>query len=175
VTKGATEFIQSPTTAPPQISTFDDIRRKRHVGFSWAVSEVTVSDNATVIASALAQGKAIAVSDGSFKNAQDTAGFVIEGDTRSGRLVGVNVIPGEPEYQSSYRSEIGVVAGILESLHCICEAHDIREGAMEIGLDGDQAMKVVANNWPLDPGNPDYDLLQHVRGHIKVLPIIITF
>jgi hypothetical protein len=31
------------------------------------------------------------------------------------------------------------------------------------------------NNWPLDPGSPGYDLLQHVPGLIKALPITITF
>jgi hypothetical protein len=52
---------------------------------------------------------------------------------------------------------------------------DIGSGAIEIGLDGDQAMKAVADTWPLDPGNPDYDLLQHVRGKIRVSPLTITF
>jgi hypothetical protein len=78
-----------------------------------------------------------------------------ESTNGTGRLVGANVIPGESEFQSSYRSEIGGVAGILESLHCVCEAHDIGSGAIKIGLDGDQAMKAVADTWPLDPGKPD--------------------
>ncbi len=47
--------------------------------------------------------------------------------------------------------------------------------AVKIGMDEDQAMKAMANNWPLDPGNPDYDLLQHVRGQITALPLTITF
>jgi hypothetical protein len=175
VSKVATAAITVPRIDPPQTRTFEEIRRNRSGGFSWAISEVTVIDNATVLASALIRGKAIAVSDGSFKNAKGTAGFVIEGDTRNGRVVGVNVIPGESEYQSSYQSEIGGVAGILKSLHCVCEAHGISEGAIEIGLDGDQAMKAVANDWPLDPGCPDYDLLQHVRGLIKASKLKISF
>jgi hypothetical protein len=174
-TKVSTENIPVPCLLPTPILSFEDIRRSRNAGFSWAISKVTVPTNATVLASALVWGKAIAVSDGSFKNAQGTAGFVIEGNTRCGRLVGVNAIPGELEYQFSYRSEIGGVAGILESLHCVCKAHSIMDGAIEIGLDGEQAMIAMVNNWPLDPGNPDYNLLQHVRGRIKALPLTITF
>jgi hypothetical protein len=49
------------------------------------------------------------------------------------------------------------------------------DGAVKIGLDGDQAMKAMANDWPLDPGDPDYDLLQHVRGQIKAVSLKITF
>jgi hypothetical protein len=140
-----------------------------------AIAEVLVDDNAKVLADALVRSKAIGVSNGSFKNNQGTADFVIEEDNRIGRLVGVNVIPGVSEFKSSYRSEIGGVAGILELLHCVCKAHDIGSGAIEIGLDGDQAMKAVADTWPLDPGNPDYNLLQHVRGQIRVSSLTITF
>jgi hypothetical protein len=68
------------------------------------------------------------------------------------------------------------VAGILESLHCVCEAHDIGSGAIEIELDGDQAMKAVADTWPLDPGNPDCNLhnTSAVRlGHCR-LPLLFN-
>jgi hypothetical protein len=141
----------------------------------WAISEVTVADNTKVLASAMVCGKTIAVSDGSFKNHHGTTGFVIKGDNRSGRLVGVNVIPGKTEYQLSYRSNIGGVAGILESLHCVSKAHGVLSGDIKIGLDREIAMKAVTDNWPLDPGNPDYNLLQHVGGQIKALPLTITF
>jgi hypothetical protein len=175
MTKVATDSIPIPSIALQRTSTFEEIRQNRHDGFLWAIAEATVADNAKVLASALVPGKAIAVSDGSFKNSQGTAGFVIEGDNCSGLLVGVNVIPGESEYQSSYRSEMGGVAGTLESLHCVSEAHDISSGAVKIGLDGEQAMKAVADTWPLDPGDPVNDLLQHVRGQIAALPLTITF
>jgi hypothetical protein len=53
--------------------------------------------------------------------------------------------------------------------------HGIMDGAVKIGLDGDQLMKAMANVWPLDPGDPDYDLLQQVGGQIKASPLKITF
>jgi hypothetical protein len=63
----------------------------------------------------------------------------------------------------------GEVAGILETLHCVCESHDITSGAVEVGLD--QAMKAVRNDWPLDQVG---GTLQHVRGMIKA-PLDFTF
>jgi len=67
VTKVAAESIPTPSIARQRTSTFEEIRQNRHDGFSWAIAEVTVANNAKVLASALVRGKAIAVSDGSFK------------------------------------------------------------------------------------------------------------
>jgi hypothetical protein len=177
VLRVATEVILPRPNPPPPATRqpLEGIRLARDAGFAWAISELSVDNNAAILASAIVRGTAVAVSDGSFKNHQGTSGFVIEGDAREGRLVGVNVIPGEPDCQTSYRSEIGGVAGILEALHCVCESHDITSGAVEIGLDGDQAMKAVASDWPLDPSCPDYDMLQHVRGMIKASRLDFTF
>jgi hypothetical protein len=80
-TKLAMESIPQPSIAPQRNSTvFAAKREKRHNGFSWAIPEVVVDDNATVLADALVPGKAIEVSNGSFKNNQGTAGFVIKGN-----------------------------------------------------------------------------------------------
>ena len=79
----------------------------------------------------------------------------------------MNVIPGEPSSQSPYRSELGRVPGLLESLHCMCVAHDITYGKeVEVGLDGEQTMKEAFGHWPLDPRHPDCGVLQHIRGTI---------
>jgi hypothetical protein len=88
--------------------------------------------------------------------------FIIEGSTQVGRLIGVNVVPGETDCQSAYHSELCGIAGILEALHCICDAHSIDKGHMEYGLDGEQAMKEAFGDWPLQPSCPDYDILQHI-------------
>jgi hypothetical protein len=42
---------------------------------------------------------------------------------------------------------------------------------VEIGLDGEQAMKEAFGHWPLDPGRPDYDMLQNIRGMITASPL----
>jgi hypothetical protein len=99
---------------------------------------------------------------------------VLEGSTSAGRIVGVNVIPGEEESQSPYRSELGGIAGILEVLHCVCGVYQVSVGHVTVGLDGEQAMKEAFGDWPLDPGRPDYDMLQHIRGMILASPLTFS-
>jgi hypothetical protein len=172
VTKEASmEILDQPVEEVPTPKTVETIRLIRPPGFQWAITEMSVEDNGLTIAEALQAGNAIAVSDGSFKESQSTAAFVIEGAASYGRLVGVNVIPGEEDSQSPYRSELGGVAGILEALHCICIAHSITKGHVTVGLDGEQAMKEAFGTWPLDPRRPDYDMLQHIRGMIRESPL----
>jgi hypothetical protein len=136
--------------------------------------ELTVDDNGLEIAKAIRDGTAIAVSDGSFKDSHGTAAFILKGSLPVGRIVGVNVIPGAEESQTAYRSELGGVAGILEALHCICRANHITYGKVEVGLDGDQARKEAFGIWPLDPSRPDFDLLVHIRGMIRLSPLELT-
>jgi hypothetical protein len=75
----------------------------------------------------------------------------------------VNSIPGETEDQSSYQSKMGGVSGIIEAAGIICALYAIQSGVMEVGLDGDQAMKSIFGSWPLHPKQPDYDLLKDHR------------
>ena len=165
------EVMATPVDDHPCQTDVRAILESRLDSFRWAVSEMSLEDNGLQIARALIQGTAIAVSDGSFKDGQGTSAFVIERNSKVGRLVGVSVIPGDSSSQSPHRSELGGIAGILECLHCICAAHNVTEGKVEIGLDGEQAMKEAFGDWPLDPSHPDYDMLQHVRGMIAASPL----
>ncbi len=123
-----TELLETPTPDAGHSTNLHSILALRSDGFRWAITEFDIEDNGAAIAQALIQGTAIAVSDGSFKNQQGTSAFVIDGKSAVGRLVGVNVIPGDADSQSPHRSELGGVAGILEALHGTCEAHGVTEG-----------------------------------------------
>jgi hypothetical protein len=135
---------------------------------------MTVVDNGLEIAKAIQDGTAIAVSNRSFNDSQGMAAFILKGSLPAGQIIGVNVIPGAEESQSAYPSEPGGVAGILEALHCICRAHNITYGKVEVGLDGDQAWKEAFGTWPLDPSRPDFDLLVHIQGMIRLSPLGLT-
>jgi hypothetical protein len=174
ILEASMEILQTLVPAVHCPDTLQQFLSNRAPGFKWAIAEISVEDNGLAIAGALRNGAAIADSDGSFKDFQGTSAFIIEGATGHGRLVGVNVIPGEEESQSPYRSELGGVAGILESLHGICTAHGVTKGHATVGLDGEQAMKEAFGDLPLDPSRPDYDMLQHVRGMILASPLTFT-
>jgi hypothetical protein len=93
---------------------------------------------------------------------------------KTGRIVGVNSIPGEKEDQTSYRSKIGGVFGIVETVGIVCERHSITSGVVKVGLDGDQAMKNIFGKWSLYPKHADYDLLKYLRKKIKKSPLTWT-
>ena len=83
----------------------------------WALCDIAASDNGVVIAQALRDGTAVAVSDGSFKDKFGTAAWVIEGRRSDGWLEGQCIIPGGPEDQSAYRSKLGglyVIAAMVQ-------------------------------------------------------------
>jgi hypothetical protein len=174
---GALMNITSDTAQNPVIESFEEGRLLRPPLDQWAIQEITVTDDGKAMAQAIRNGTAIAVSDGSYKTGRGTAAFILETSanfTKKGRIVGVNSIPGEKEDQSSYRSEIGGVSGIVETAGIICVRHAITSGAVEVGLDGDQAMKNIFGTWPLNPKQADYDLLKDLRKKIKDSPITWT-
>jgi hypothetical protein len=133
-----------------------------------------MEDEGRAISKAIKKGTAIAVSDGSYKDARGTAAFILERSDlkdKKGHIIGVNLIPGEPTDQSAYRSELGGVSGIIETVGILCRLYSIQDGIIEVGLDGEQAMKSLSSTWPLHPRQADYDLLQDIRAKIAKSPI----
>ena len=176
--QGAGDPTPARTTTHIQVaSSFEAQRRQRTPLDQWAIQEITVLDDGRALAHALRQGTAIAVSDGSYKAGRGTAAFILETSDKfepQGRIVGVNIIPGETDDQSAYRSEIGGISGIVETIGILCARHSITSGAIEVGLDGDQAMKTIFGEWPLHPKQADYDLLKDLRKKISLSPLTWT-
>ena len=59
----------------------------------------------------------------------------------------------------------------MAALHCICTRHDITEGKVTIGLDGEQALKAVSRDWDPNPADPDEDLIYDIRRKIDKSPL----
>jgi hypothetical protein len=160
------------------ITSFEQARQARHALDEWAIQEISLTDDGEAIAKAISKGTAITVSDGSYKDGRGTAAFILETSENfesKNRIVGVNAIPGEQEDQSSYRSEIGGVSGVVETVGILCNRFAITSGKIKVGLDGEQAMKNIFGNWPLlYPGQADYDLLKDLREKIEKSPITWT-
>jgi hypothetical protein len=60
-------------------------------------------------------------------------------------------------------------------LKLLCKKFKITQGLVQIGLDGDQALKAAAGASPLKAAQADYDLIKDIRVKIKALPITITW
>ena len=138
------------------------------VDVRWALRDIAASDNGVVIAQALRDGTAVAVSDGSFKDKFGTAAWVIEGRRSDGWVEGQCIIPGGPEDQSAYRSELGGLYAIAAMVQVICELHNIQEGSIEVACDGMNALAQVGEADPIiRPNGAQYDIIAATQAKIK--------
>jgi hypothetical protein len=136
-----------------------------------AVHRATVPDNAVNIAHVICLHKATAVSNGSFKLARGTSAYTIMGTDARKRIVGINAVPGSPLAQGAYRSELAGISGVITVVNAICKLHSITSGMIEMGLDGKEALKQAAGNWPLSPAQADFDMLSDVCAKLAASPI----
>ena len=145
----------------------------------WAAPNVTCEDNGKSLAELIKNGKAIAASNGFSGSGIVTSSFVLtsrrkkdESNTKPAK--GSNTTPGSPEDQDSYRGEVAGMAGAVTTPKMICEVHNVTEGSLEIGLDGDSAMKAVFGEKNRKPEDPCCDMILDVRRKIRELPIKVT-
>ena len=131
--------------------TLESIRHKQNKKDKWAITEWDCKHaTAARVAEDIKNGTATAVSDGSFKNKNGTSAFLVCAKDDSQRIIGVNVVPGACKEQSAYRSELAGISGILMVLDILCKKFQITSGAIEIGLDGQQALIAASEEWPLN-------------------------
>jgi hypothetical protein len=140
----------------------------------WAFQHFKCTDNGLTIAEAIRQGTAIAVSDGSFKNELGTAAFVIEGKDQTNRILAGHLTPGPPLSQSSFRSELSGLYGIVSLVNTICQFHHITEGKVCCACDGKQAIEQAFADpryFTAHTSKSDYDILSAIHTLIKASPI----
>jgi len=141
---------------------------------SWQCERVT-HGNPSVLIQAITAGKAVAVSDGSYKDHQGAAAWTIEGADDGVQLHGAGLTPGLPEDQSAYRSELFGLWGILDELYVFTREHHIRDGLVVIACDGLSALKKAQRQDPTDPSEAHYDLISAIRHLRKSIPLKLTF
>ena len=179
------DFNQCPTQCaadpvPHLPSSLDEAKWRTNPRDLWAVRSLKCKDDGRSVAELIKQGKAIAVSDGSGGEDQTTSAAILT--SRHSKNPSpvfpvhiTNFVPGNPEDQNSYHGELGGVAGGIVALQILCKYHSIKQGSIEFGLDGEQAMKAVAAQEDPKADAPSYDLLLDIRRKIKELPINVTF
>jgi hypothetical protein len=147
-------------------------------GWRWAVERFAVADGGRTLAEAIRRGRAIAVSDGSYKDDFGTAAYVLEGETAANRIVCALATPGIPEDQSSFRSELAGLYGIVMMVQAICHQFGITSGGIEVGCDGLIALqRAFGEDFMVTPDikDSDYDLLSATRKILAESPVIWTW
>jgi hypothetical protein len=140
----------------------------------WAVERFAVADGGVMLADAIRRGQAVAVSDGSYKDAFGTAAYVLEGVNSDNRLVVVLISPGTPDDQTSHRSELAGLFGIVVMVNLVCEHFEITEGAVEVGCDSQNALRHVFGQgagFEAKIKDVDYDLRSAIRKLLEKSPI----
>ena len=143
-------------------------------GDQWASSYIEINDDGHNLASAIQDGTATAISDGSYKDGYGSSCSVLRGHNRT-RIITINSVPGPTDSQSAYRSELAGISGSLLVLRAICTKYNISSGSITIGLDGKSAIESTRQDTPLNPCQPDHDLLRDIRYKISQLPISIKW
>ena len=125
----------------------------------WAVPHLETMDSIN-IAEAIINNSAIAVSDGSFKQQHGTASWILQGNDDYGEMCDQCVVPGHPDDQSAYRSELTGLYAMLIAVKMICQFHDIQEGTVTMACDGQSALNKAKFAYEAaSPEQPQYDLI----------------
>jgi hypothetical protein len=100
--------------------TLDNIIAHMPAEDKWAIDTFHSDNKGFILADGIIKGVATAVSDGSYKNHIGRSGFILRGANRQIGAIGDNVVPGNPQEQSSYRSELAGISGILALWYLRC-------------------------------------------------------
>ena len=101
-------------------------------------------DGGALIAHAIFVGIAAAVSDSSYNDSRQagSSAFIIALNKEKGSdfLEGVNFVTELRDKQSSYRSELAGVLGVLTYVEALVKFFKIGDGSIAIALDGESAI-----------------------------------
>ena len=125
------------TTDDPEIESLEERIQKIPGKRRWAIEDWGITGNEAAVVEAITQGKALAVTDGSYKDNWGTAALVISDPSGVNKIWARHVTPGEDRTQSAPRSETGGMYGIMVMLKAIEEQYDITEGEVTVSCDND--------------------------------------
>ena len=165
----------SPTLHPdiiPAAFSFRQFVSQLAPAARWAVDGFSSSDAGHAVSQAIHSHMCIAVSDGLFKAEHGTASWVLEGQQPMGRIVGDTLVPGAPDAQSAFRSELTGLFSIAIMVQSLCEFYSITSGTVEIGCDGLEALhRTCSPHFHPAPTDAHYDLITATRSVMASCPI----
>ena len=142
----------------------------------WALERLSFPDDLLPVITAIRNSQAFGLCDGSFKLHRGTAAFIIQqGSDRHSRILGCNRTSGHPSDQSSFRSELGGILGLVLLTHHLCHTYDIQDGGIELACDCLSALQAVFTYEWDDPQQPSYDIIHHIRCELQTSPITWTW
>ncbi len=116
----------------------------------------------------ISSGHAIAISDGSFKDAQGTAAWMFYDSHNPLTLLGEGVIttPGSIQAQGSYRSELAGLYGIVTTVNSLACFHHQTHGSVLIICNKEAALTKSMKLWESNPLDKQFDIIHAIRAGI---------
>ena len=88
--------------------------------------------------------------------------------------LGLNLVPRPPKEQSAYCSKLAGLFAIVLIVNLICSWTDIQSGHIKVGCNGLLALNKTFDTWPLEPSDPQFDLISALRAMISSSPVTWT-
>jgi len=146
----------------------------RNISDSWAkVGSIGEPEDITRFVHQIGTGTAGCVSDGSAKWGKTATAFTSlqENDNDKPAFVGSFCIPGRPEDQDSYRSELAGILGIIMTVNLICIQCNIITGKVTVGCDNKSALWTSFGKAPININRSSRDILQAIHHQINISPV----
>ena len=169
----------APNALPPNDNNGDLLTMDAWINTSspkikWGVQSCAMTDGGATVAKAIWKGRAIAVSDSSYKDNFGTAAYVLEGDTSNHCIVAVMVVPGDYHSQSHFHSELAGLYSIIHMVDLLCQTFGITTGSIQIRCDGLSALtQTFEQKWHDTKAiqKADFDLLSAPHGALWCSPL----
>ena len=143
-------------------------------GEPWALHNMKTTECVDGIVKDIANGRAVGVSDGSFKDEAGTAAWILENEAGTQRIMGNVVVPGYRLDQSAYRSEIAGLYAMVLVVEMIKEVWGLTKGGILLGCDGKDALNQAINieQTMTVCQQQQFDLLSGIQGYVRASLII---
>src|SRR5210317_979062 len=150
--------------------------------FGWVPDELIILGDEWELFGALLDNRLVIVSDGSYRDQVGTAAVQLLSRTGSSRIVALCQVPGQPEDQSAYRSELaGLMMGITIAQWLLSQWSTTVTCRPTVCLacDGKSALQACFDRNSIAPTREQFDIISTIRAiihesHISFLPEHVT-
>ena len=144
----------------------------------WLHANVWTSSSILKLLDEIRQGTAQAATDGSYKDTirYGTASWTLESYDGTSSVTGTSIVPGVPELQGSYRSELVGLLALLQKLSDLCKQFSIQSGSVQIYCDSKSAIQSTFWRDPTtsSPSEKHSDLISAILSLRQTLPVTLT-
>jgi hypothetical protein len=171
----------APDCIPPPISfaSIDDLIASWGE-YSWPLRDVVFPEDLDSFANALREGTVVGCCNGSYMPALSTslgaAAWKLEDYSRGHSIQGATQTPGPESVVNAHRSELQGIYTILLGAYAVCLVCHVHEGAMTVGCDSLNCIRLAQGDWlKVNQNTPHADLIRAICHITALLPVTVTF